>query len=355
VLLALAVVDSAGYSVIGPVLPALARRSGEGPAVMGALAGTFPVAMLVGFVLAGGLVRRGRLRTTVLASILVTAASSLLFAGQANLVVWFLARAGMGLGSGGLWIGVTLATLAYWPGREYVSMSRIYAGYSVGAVVGPALGSLGGFRVPFLSYAVLLLVLAPAALLLPSPGRHRFTTDRSAIRTRRFWVATLAIALAMTSIGLLDGVLPLHFGTRLTQAQIGLTFVGVAVLYAVGSVLAGRYPAWRVTLVGGVAITVGITAAGGTSAVAVWFVALVAVALGTAFAETGATGLLLEASPTDRIVTPMVLWSQLAMFGYLVGPAVGGVAAEHIGYAALGLLPLVLLVGTVATARSVRT
>jgi MFS family permease len=351
VLLALAVVDSAGYSVITPVLPELARRSGEGPAVMGALAGTFPVAMLGGFVLAGGLVHRGRLRTALLLSILVTAASSVLFAGPAHLGVWFVARAGMGLGSGGLWIGITLATLAYWPGREYVSMSRIYAGYSVGAVVGPALGSLGGYRAPFLAYAVLLLLFGPAALLLPSPGRHRFVRDRSAIRTRRFWVATLAIALAMTSIGLLDGVLPLHFGTRLSQSQIGVTYVAVAVLYTIGSVLAARFSAWRATLLGSVAVTVGITAAGGSDAVAAWFTALVVVALGTAFAETGSTGLLLEASPTDRIVTPMVLWSQLAMFGYLIGPAVGGVAAEHFGFAALGLLPLVLLVATVSLRR----
>ena len=54
----------------------------------------------------------------------------------------------MGFGSGGLWIGITFATLAYWPGQEYLCMSRIYAAYSVGALVGPLLGALGGTDTP---------------------------------------------------------------------------------------------------------------------------------------------------------------------------------------------------------------
>lgn len=44
VLLALGAVDAAGYSVIGPVLPALAARLDAGPAVMGALVSAFPLA-----------------------------------------------------------------------------------------------------------------------------------------------------------------------------------------------------------------------------------------------------------------------------------------------------------------------
>ena len=43
--------------------------------------------------------------------------------------------------------------------------------------------------------------------------------------------------------------------------------------------------------------------------------------------------------PHQRIVTAMVAWSQLGILGYLVGPAVGGVLAEHLGYAAPGPLP----------------
>jgi MFS family permease len=40
-----------------------------------------------------------------------------------------------------------------------------------------------------------------------------------------------------------------------------------------------------------------------------------------------------------RIVTAMVLWSQIGIVGYLLGPLVGGFVAEGPGYAFLGLVP----------------
>ena len=54
----------------------------------------------------------------------------------------------MGLGSGALWMGVTFAALERSPGDEYAGMSRVLAAYSVGGLVGPALGALGGVRSP---------------------------------------------------------------------------------------------------------------------------------------------------------------------------------------------------------------
>jgi hypothetical protein len=36
----------------------------------------------------------------------------------------------------------------------------------------------------------------------------------------------------------------------------------------------------------------------------------------------------------------MVVWNQVFAIGYLVGPAIGGVIAETLGFDAVGLLPL---------------
>jgi hypothetical protein len=71
----------------------------------------------------------------------------------------------------------------------------------------------------------------------------------------------------------------------------------------------------------------------------VWGLALVLVGLGAGATQTGATGMLLAAVPIARIVTAMVVWSQLGILGYLAAPALGGLLAQHLGYAALGLLP----------------
>ncbi|MGH3518093.1 MAG: MFS transporter [Haloechinothrix sp.] len=337
-LLALAAGDSAGYSVIAPVLPELAARTNSGPAMMGALASAFPAAMLIGFAAAGVLVRSGRIRPIVACSSAISIAGAVLFAVATDLPWLFAARALMGLGSGGLWIGVTFATLAYWPGQEYLCMSRIYAAYSAGALLGPALGALGGVARPFLAYAVLLALVTVGAVALPNVATV-FGSDRAVLRTRRFWVSVLAIMLAILATGALDGVLPLHFALHLSQAQIGLAYVLVACLIAVGSVAAGHQSPGRMVALGAVAITVGVTVAGTTTTLLPWGVALLLIGLGIGAAQTGATGLLLAAVPMSRIVAALVVWSQLGIVGYLAGPALGGLIAQYLGFGALGLLP----------------
>jgi hypothetical protein len=42
-------------------------------------------------------------------------------------------------------------------------MSRIYAAYSIGALIGPGLATLPGIHAPFGAYVVLLLLYAPLA------------------------------------------------------------------------------------------------------------------------------------------------------------------------------------------------
>ncbi|WP_291408930.1 MFS transporter [Actinophytocola sp.] len=361
VLLILSAVDSAGYSVIAPTLPTLAERHHAGPAVIGALASTFPLTMMVGFAAAGRLVRAGRTRTTLLTAIALAAAGAMLFATAPGLPALFAARALMGLGSGGLWIGVTFATLAYWPGQEYLCMSRIYAAYSAGALLGPMLGALGGTAAPFLTYALLLAIVAPAAAALPKPAADQFHPDRAALRTRGFWVSAIGIMLAILATGALDGVLPLHFADRLSQTGIGLTYLGVGALIAIGSAAAGHQPPARMLIAGAAAITTGLTLTGATTTYAPWAAGLLLIGLGAGAAQTGATGLLLAAVPTNRIVTAMVVWSQLGILGYLAGPALGGLLAQHLGYAALGLLPaatlalLALVAGSTKVSSAART
>jgi MFS family permease len=349
-LLALAATDAAGYSVIAPVLPSVARVTGASTTTIGLLAACFPLAMLLGFVVGGRLVRAGRGTTALLGALAVVAAGAAAFSATTSLPLLFLARTVMGVGSGGLWIGVTLRTLEYWPGEEYRCMSRIYAAYSVGALVGPALGALGGVHRPFLAYLALVVAAMPLVVALPRPAAHHpFRSDRSALRLPGFWYAASAILFAILAPGILDGILPLHFATRLTQTQIGVLYTGTALLIAVASAVTGSVSPRRALAAGGIALTAGIGAAGAATSVPVWLGALAATGLGAGAAQTAATGLLLEAVPTQRIVTAMVVWSQIGMTGYLLGPALGAPLTHAFGFGALGVLPLgagLVVVGT---------
>jgi MFS family permease len=242
----------------------------------------------------------------------------------------------MGLGSGGIWIGVTFGTLERWPGQEYVCMSRVFAAYAVGGLVGPALGAAGGVHGPFLAYLALLMVALPAVLLVRDPPRSRcFDTDRASLRTRGFWVASAAILFAVLALG----VLPLHLAERLSQAQIGALYVGASLVVAASGALSGGRPPRPLVVAALVLVVVGITLAGMVASVPLWVLALLLAGAGIGIANTGSLGLLIEAVPVDRIVSATVVWSQLGIIGYLLGPLAGGMIAEELGYGAVGLVP----------------
>jgi MFS family permease len=340
-LLALGALDAVGYSVVAPVLPAIAAATGARPGVMGVLVASFPVGMLAGFFVAGHGVRRQRLRTVLLAALLLMALGCLGFVVGRGLAMWFAARLLMGVGSGGLWIAVTFTTLERWPGQEYRCMSRIFAAYSVGGLVGPVLGATGGVRGPFLAYLVLVLAAMPLVALLGTPVRpRRFETDRSVLRLPGFWLACAGIVVAILALGLSEGVLPLHFASRLGQAQLGALYVGAAMVVAVTSAAAGSMAPTRALAGAGVLIVAGIGLAGMADSAALFVVALGLAGAGIGLGQTGATGILLGAVAPKRIVTAMVLWSQLGILGYLAGPVVGGAVAQTLGFQAVGLVPL---------------
>jgi MFS family permease len=358
-LLALGALDATGYSVIVPVAPAIANATGAGPATIGLLVASFPAGMVVGFALAGALVRRRGGRALLVGSLALVALGALGFVLGDSLALYFGSRLLMGLGSGGIWIGVTFDTLERWPGQEYVCMSRIFAAYSAGGLIGPTLGAFGGIRGPFLAYLALLLAALPLVLLIDEPERRReFAADRRVLRTRGFWVASAAILFAVLALGLLEGVLPLHFAERLSQAQIGGLYVGASLIVAVSAAAAGGVRPRPLVFAAVLLAVAGTSLAGVAADIPLWLLALALAAVGIGIANTGSLGLLVEAVPVQRIVTAMVVWSQIGIIGYLLGPLAGGIVADGLGYAFLGIVPAVaglLVVALLGMSRSTST
>jgi MFS family permease len=341
-LLILSAVDAAGYSVIAPVTTAIAASTGAGPATIGFLVASFPLGIMLGFVLASPWVERGRTGAVLEWSLVLIGIGTLGFLLGSSLGTYFVARLVMGIGSGGLWIGITFTTLERWPGQEYRCMSRIFAAYSVGGLIGPVLGSLGGIRPPFAAYLVVVGVCGVLAVAMPRDRRSiRFTADRSPLRRPGFWVASSGVLFAYLSLGLIEGVVPLHLASAMSQGRIGVLLAGMSVFVAVASVLAARVrPAIALTLAIS-AIVLGIGLVGTSDQILPWMLGLAAAGLGVGAATTGSAGVLLEAVPTGRIVTAMMVWSQIGIVGYLLGPISGGIAAEAIGYQALGAIVFV--------------
>jgi MFS family permease len=339
-LLALGALDATGYSVIVPVAPAIADATGAGPATIGLLVASFPAGMIVGFALAAWGVERRGARAVIAASLVLVALGSLGFILGDSLTVYFPSRSLMGLASGGIWIGVTFDTLERWPGEEYRCMSRIFAAYSVGGLIGPALGVFGGIEGPFLAYFALLLAAVPLVLAVGDPATRRpFTADRAALRTPGFWLSSAAILFAVLALGVLEGVLPLHFAEHLTQTEIAGTYVGASIVVAASAAFAGALRPRPLVIVAVLLAVAGISLAGAAAEVPIWLLALLLAGVGIGLGNTGSLGILVESVPVERIVAAMVVWSQVGIAGYLVGPLLGGVVAEGLGFAYVGLVP----------------
>ena len=345
VLLAVGAVDAAGYSIIAPVTPVIARSTGAGPGLIGVVVASFALGSVVASVLAAVGVKRGRTTRVLMISLTMAALGSLGFVFGDGLVTYIASRFLMGMGAGGVWMGITFNILERYPGQEYLCMSRVFAAYAVGGLVGPMLGSLGGIARPFTLYFVLVVVAGVlVAVMGESHSTRSFDTDRSALRLPAFWLASIGLLFAVIGLGMVDGVLPLHFGSRLSQTEIGLFYAATAIVVATSSAAAERFsPRHAVTAALGL-MTLGIAVAGATHEVPSWIAALAVTGAGIGLANTGSIGVLLEGVPTERIVTAMVVWSQIGIVGYFIGPLAGGSIAQTAGYQAIGLVPLLAAV-----------
>lgn len=341
VLLTLAAVDAASYSVIAPVLPQIARQLHAAPGKIGILAAAFAAASILGFAVAGRFIRRTTTLRILGVALLVMAVGSLGFIVASGWAAYLIARAAMGFASGGLWIGIAIATLERWPGQEYVRLSRVLAAYSVGGLAGPALGAMGGIHAPFAAYLVLAL-LGVVAVSTVSPARtgRRFEGDFTALRERGFWLAAGGIVFAMLALGVVEGVLPLHLSTHLSQTEIGGLYVGMSLVVAVSAGASGSLRPVPILLASTVPVVLGLGLVGATSSVTIWVLALALAGVGVGAAYTGSLGVLIDTVEPQRIVTAMVIWSQLALVGYLVGPLGGGGLAQAFGFRTIGLVPL---------------
>ena len=134
-------------------------------------------------------------------------------------------------------------------------------------------------------------------------------------------------------------MLPLHLAERVTQAQIGALYVGAALVVAISATASGGRPPRPLVIAAVVLSVAGIALAGVATDVPLWVLALLLAALGIGLGNTGSLGMLVEAVPVERIVTAMVVWSQIGIIGYMLGPLTGGIVAEGAGYGYVWLVP----------------
>ena len=378
VLFVTAFVDMVGLAMIVPLLPYYARDFGAGAATIGLLVSAFSIAQLAVAPLWGRLSDRYGRRPAILAGLLITAAAYLVFAVAQSVPALLLARVVQGVGGGT--IGVVQAYVAdvSSPEQRTKSLGWLSAITSLGAVAGPAFGSLmvslGGQQFVGLGAAGLAALVAGFAWRFLRESHRTSTgggqgpraTGRAAIvhvlsrwhepAPRLIWIYSVGIGAFYGTIQLVPLLLSDRLGV--TERTVGyfvmyLGGMGVVVRALVLGRAVDRLGEARLARLGIVILAAGLIATGlaqGSAALAAGFTLM---PLGTAFLFPCVTGLLSRAVPGPERGLYMGVQHTFGGVSRVAFPIAAGVLMDRFGLGVPFWLAGILALCTLPLTRSI--
>lgn len=327
VLFVTAFVDMVGLAMIVPLLPFYATEFGADATIVGVLVSAFSVAQLAVAPLWGRMSDRYGRRPAILAGLLITACAYVIFAFAGSVHVLLLSRLVQGLGGGTIGVVQAYVADASAPARRTRSLGSLSAVTSLGAVVGPAFGSLmiaiGGRTAPGLAAAALAVLVAGFAARFLAESREAPATASHAVRPatsprqaiarvivhwrepapRLIWIYALGIGAFYGTVQLVPLLLTNRLGV--TERTIGYFIMyvgGMGVI--VRSLLLGRVVdrlgEARLSRLGLVLLAAGLVCTGVATNAALIFLGFTLMPLGTAFLFPCVTGLLSRVVPGNE-------------------------------------------------------
>jgi predicted MFS family arabinose efflux permease len=235
------------FAAIVPLLPRLEEDLELSKAGAGLLTSAYAAGALLGAVPSIWAARRLGVRTTVVAGLLLLAASSAAFVDPGSAWLVFAARIGQGAGSAFAYTGALswLTTVAP-PTRRGEAIGVAFGAIFMGELAGPLAGAAAagvGLPAVFVAVAVVTLVLAGLATGLHAPPTEHQPRPslRSLAAVPVVRLGTWLIALAAIALGILGVLSPLRLDELGWNATaIGLAFAIAAVLQAVVNPIVGR-------------------------------------------------------------------------------------------------------------------
>lgn len=361
------VVDLIGFGIALPVLGPYARdRFGASGTQVGLLLSAFSAAQFVFAPLLGRMSDRFGRKPVLIGSLVGTALSSLLTGLAGTLWLLFVARLVDGMSGASTSVAqAAVADLAP-PHRRTALLGMLGAAFGVGFTVGPAIGALatwlGNPRTPFFVAAALAALNAVIGLVrLPETRGDPAATDRAApdrvggsggestasdrlATTWRERGLPLLIGTAFGSVlafSAFEGTFSIFGKARIgfTQATAALAFVIVGVMIsAVQLGVVGRVvPAigeLRTLRLGYVLVAGGLTVLSITRSWVLLVPALALLCLGQGMASpTLTSSTVARIHPSSRGAVLGVQQS-VASLARVLGPALGGLAFDHVDVAA---------------------
>lgn len=360
---AIVLVDTVFYSVVAPLLPHYRDELGVSEAGAGILAAAYPAGTFIGSLPGGLVAARFGARPTVLAALAGMAASSLVFGFAQNIVLLDLARFVQGFAGAFTWAGALTWLIGAAPlERRGELIGTAMAAATAGSLLGPVVGTIAeavGPEIVFSTVVVVALLLACWALTTPAPPRaaesHPLGAILRAVTRPAFltagWLVVLPAA-AFAAIAVVGALRLDDLGA--TSLLVGATFLVGAVVEASASPPIGRWSDRRGRYVpiraGLLALAVTLVLFTLPQTAPLLAIAMVAV-IGTLALFWG-PAMALMADATEAVGLPLAIGFAFVNLtwavGQVVGSAVGGALADHVGYAVAPLLVAALAFVTLA-------
>jgi multidrug resistance protein len=357
VLMITAFVDMLGLAMIIPLLPFYATKMGASATIVGVLIAAFSIAQLASAPVWGRFSDRYGRRPALLAGLLVSAVAYVFFAYASTLWLLLLSRIIQGFGGGTIGVVQAYVADASDPNDRAKSLGWLSAATSLGAVVGPAIGSVlirWGHHAPGIASAVFcVLVSVFAAIYLreskddtPVTSEHELVPQTGAgaiwsVIARPKEPAQRLIWIYAIGIGAFYGTaptLPLILANRLpiTEANVGFFVMylgGMGVIVRAG--ILGRMIEWlgeaRLTRLGLVLLAMGLALVAAVHSYLTLIVALTLMPLGTAFVFPCVTAMLSRVVPKRHRGLYMGVQHTFGGISRVVFPLAAGVAMDNLG------------------------
>lgn len=388
VLVSAAFIVAIGYGIIAPVLPQFAESFGLGVTAATIVVSSFAFFRLISAPAGGRLVNRLGERPVYVTGLLIVAASTFAVALAQTYWQLLLFRALGGLGSTMFTVSAMALIIRLAPPSARARAAGRYAtAFLLGNIFGPVVGGLmagWGMRVPFLVYAVALVIAAAVVYFRlgrnerllaaeakaaeeraagdgnpepdpangtaagESPEPDTVDPDRSTMRFREAWQdsayrAALVSVLAhgWTSMGTRVAIYPL-FALHVLGAGAGVSGLALTV-FALGNTVAvaavgrwadrlGRRP---FILTGLLIMGVSTIALGFSGSVPVFFVLSAIAGIGAGLLNPSQQAVVADVVGPHRAGGVVLSRYQMAMdTGAIFGPIIAGLLAESLGYSA---------------------
>jgi multidrug resistance protein len=343
--------DMLVYSIVVPILPQYAAELGASQQVIGLMFASYALAFLAATPVIGMISDRFGRKKPMIIGLAGLLASTLLFAFANDITILVIARALQGISAAATWTaGLALLADLFPASYRQQAMGLALSGSFAGMLLGPGIGGFlyeyGGYMLPFLAVAGLVLLDGLARIFLLEDPPVVVNTEKPSItrllKSPTFVLLAGVITLMSVVLSMLEPTLPLHLlNLGISNGMIGVLFTVMAlasvVVSPVSYMVTEKFGRKR-TIVAGLilaALLLPFVALAGSFLAELAIMALIGavLAIGLSSVPTEMTDI------SDRMGTGgygavFSVYNIAMSAGMMIGPVAGGMLAGYLGLTA---------------------